>query len=450
MARKRTAAHTNSRREFLKTTAAAATVTGFWAGGGVSAEESKSPNEKIQFGCIGVQGKGSSDSQDAGSHGQVVAVCDIDEGRLEAGAKKFKDSEKFFDYREMLDRMGDKIDAVTVSTPDHTHAVAAAKAMRMGKHCFCQKPLTHTMHEARVLANIATEKKVCTQMGNQGTAGAGLRKGAAQIKAGALGTVTEVHVWTNRPVWPQGGARPKESEAPASVKWELFLGPAPYRPFGAGYHPFSWRGWWDFGTGALGDMACHTLNLAFMGLDLRDATSITAETAGHNRDSFPKWSLLELAFPERAGRPALKMFWYDGGKRPPEDLLEGVKAPSSGLLVVGSKGKLFSGNDYGGDYKLLAGAQEIEGVEFVQSPGHFTEFANAIKQGKPELAVSNFPGYASPLTETVLLGNLGVYAANEPNTKVKVEWNSAELKSPSHQELLAGVIKHEYREGYTL
>lgn len=454
MARKRIAAHQNTRREFLQSTAAAAAVGGFWAAGGVSAQESKSANEQIQFGCIGVGGKGSSDSSDAGRNGAVVAICDIDDTKLDAKAKEFKDAQRFHDFREMLDKLGDKIDAVTVSTPDHTHAPAAAKALRMGKHTFCQKPMTHSIYETRLLGQLAKEKNLATQMGNQGTSEAGLREGAALIKAGVLGDVSEVHVWTNRPVWPQGGERAKPSDPPANIHWDLFLGPAPLRPFAAGYHSFSWRGWWDFGTGALGDMACHTLNLAFMGLDLQGATLITAETGGHNRDSFPKWSLITLDFPERNGRKALKMHWYDGGQRPPLELLAGRKDESkkpsdSGLLVIGSKGKLYSPNDYGANFELFAGAEK-KPVEFVRSPGHFKEFANAIRENKPELAVSNFPNYASPLTETVLLGNLAVYAANEPKTKVEVQWNSADLTSPSHQSLLAKLIKHDYREGWTL
>ena len=225
---------------------------------------------------MGIGGKGESDSADAAKNGDVVAICDIDDRRLNAASKKFEGAKKYNDFRKMLDEMGSSIDAVTVSTPDHCHAVIAAMAMEMGKHCFCQKPLTHSIWEARRLGEIAKAKKVATEMGNQGTANDSLRRAAAIIKSGALGTVTDVHVWTNRPIWAQGIARPQPVEVPSAIHWEEWLGPAPYRPFGEGYHPFSWRGWWDFGTGALGDMACHTVNMPYMALALRDPTSVQA------------------------------------------------------------------------------------------------------------------------------------------------------------------------------
>jgi len=426
------------RRKFLQTTAAVG--VGYWVAGGVQAQESKSPNERIQFACIGIGGKGSSDSGDAAANGDVVAICDVDRNRLKGAENRFKGAQGFTDYREMLDKLGDKIDAVTVSTPDHTHAVATAKALKMGKHCFVQKPLTHTIHEARVLGELAREKGVATQMGNQGTAMPALRKAAASIRAGAVGDVKEVHVWTNRPVWPQGGSRPPEAPVPEFLDWEAWIGPAQMRPYGNGYHPFSWRGFWDFGTGALGDMACHTMNMAFMALDLRNPVSVEAETSGHNQESFPKWSLIKYEFAANDNRGPLTLYWYDGGKRPDKELLEGRNAPGSGSLVIGTEGKLYSPNDYGADYELLGGAKQPE-VEFEQSPGHFQEWVRAIKGGPA--AVSNFPDYASPLTETVLLGNLAVYAGK------KVEWDSKNMKATNAPELEA-LVRKQYREGYTL
>jgi predicted dehydrogenase len=276
-----------SRRTFLQTTAVAG--VGYWVAGGVKAKDSISPNERIRFASIGIGGKGDSDSSNAAKHGDMVAICDIDDSRLaSAGEKKFQNAKRYNDYRKMLEEMGKNIDAVTVSTPDHHHAPAAAMAMKMGLHCYCQKPLTHSVFEARTLGNIAREKKVATQMGNQGTAGDKLREAAALVKGGHLGTIKEVHVWTNRPIWPQGGDRPKPADKiPENVHWDLFIGPAPMRPFAPGYHPFAWRGWWDFGTGALGDMACHTFNMPFMAADLKNPTSIEAENGVHNRDSYP-------------------------------------------------------------------------------------------------------------------------------------------------------------------
>ncbi|MEX2118677.1 MAG: Gfo/Idh/MocA family oxidoreductase [Pirellulales bacterium] len=435
--------HQTSRRHFLKATAA--TGVGFWVAGGLRADESKSPNERIRFACIGVGGKGSSDSEDAGRFGDVVAICDIDEQKLDAAAIKFPQAKKYFDFRKLLDEMGDRIDAVTVSTPDHTHAVAAAMAMRMGKHCFCQKPLTHSLFEARTLARIAREKQVATQMGNQGTALSGLRKAAAIVQAGALGTVKEVHVWTNRPVWPQGGERDLEEPAPSYVHWEEWLGPAPYRPHAAGYHPFAWRGWWDFGTGALGDMACHTMNMPFKALDLRDPVSVVAETTGHNKDSYPSKSIIRFEFAASGKRPALSLTWYDGSHLPDKELLNGNDPKASGSIIIGEKGKLYSPDDNGAEYYLLGDVDEPE-VDYVQpldgESAHFAEWVAAIKGGSP--AASNFPDYAGPLTETVLLGNLAVWASGK-----KIEWDAKNLKATNAPEV-EPIIKTTYREGYSL
>jgi predicted dehydrogenase len=424
---------------------------------------------------VGVNGKGSSDSQDAGSNGEMVAICDVDEKSLNKASEKWPKAKKFSDFRKMLDEMHGQIDAVTVSTPDHCHAAAAIMAMRLGKHTFCQKPLTHTIYEARLMGKVAAENKVATMMGNQGTAGDGLRKAAATIQAGALGTVKEVHVWTNRPIWPQGGARPKEEPVPATLKWDLWLGPARVRPYGQGYHPFAWRGWWDFGTGALGDMACHTVNMPFMGLGLRDPVSVVAKTSGHNHDSYPSWSVIEFQYPATDKRAAVKLFWYDGGQRPADDVLtqvkelqkqkeeekkkeqakskgkgKGKKKPArrdSGCLVVGDKGQLFSPDDYGGQYYLLGGATQPE-VTFVKSPGHFAEWLRAIRGGAP--AKSNFTDYAGPLTETILLGNLAVWLAPEAEQEgKKVAWDAKNLVATNAPEV-ANVIKMPYRTGYSL
>ena len=323
----------NTRRDFLR--ASAATGIGFWVAGGLQAQESRSPNERIAMAAVGVGGKGSSDSADAAARGDMVAICDADESRVDGAGKRYEKAKKYTDFRKMLDEMGKSIDAITISTPDHTHAAPALMAMRMGIHCFCQKPMTKAIYEARLMGQVARDKKLATQMGNQGTANNGLREAAAQLRKGILGKVTEVHVWTNRPIWPQGGDRPAPQDPPANLNWDAWIGPAPMRPYGPGYHPFSWRGWWDFGTGALGDMACHTLNMPFMGLDLRDPVSVQAETDGHNRDSFPKWSVIDYEFPANDWRGALKMVWYDGGKRPSQDLLGGEKLESSGALVIG-------------------------------------------------------------------------------------------------------------------
>ncbi len=457
----------SNRRDFIRTTTAAG--VGFWAAGGVAARASRMAIDEISFACIGVGGKGSSDSADAKDNGNVVAICDIDDQTLAGAKEKFTGAAVYHDFRKLLDEMGKSIDAVTVSTPDHTHAAAALMAMRMGKHCFCQKPMTHSIYEARLMTEVAREKNLVTQMGNQGTADSTLRKSAALIKAGEIGTVTEVHIWTNRPVWPQGLEKPSDTPpVPEHVKWDLWLGPAPDRAYNAIYHPFKWRGWWDFGTGALGDMACHTLNMSFMGLDLHDPTSVQAKTDGHNKQTFPKWSQIKYEFPARGDRGPVTMYWYDGGRLPAEELLagcprEGNNLFSSGALVIGDKGKLFSPGDYGGDATntgVVRDGQFIPQREirnsnatYVRSPGHFKEWADAIKgNGTP---MSNFQNYAGGLTEVVLLGNLAVWVAagdgpgNECDGPV-VEWNAAKMEAKDATDDVKLIIKPEYRSGYSL
>lgn len=427
-----------NRREFLKTTAMAG--VGLLVAERSWAKDDPAPDQKVRFACIGVSGKGESDTGDAAHLGELVAICDVDENTLASSAKKYPKAKPYTDYRKMLDEMEKSIDAVTVSTPDHHHAPAAAMAMKMGKHCFCQKPLTHSVWEARRLGEIAREHKVATQMGNQGTANSKLRQNAALIRAGMLGTVKEVHVWTNRPIWPQGDARPSEMlPVPSNLHWDLWLGPAPERPYAKGYHPFAWRGWWDFGTGALGDMACHTMNMPFMALDLRNPISVVAESAGHNKDSYPKWSVIHYEFAATDTRPALTLVWYDGGKLPSADLLDGKQPESSGSLVIGEKGRLYSPGDSGDSRVLLGGASETE-VTFPQSPGHFEEFIRAIKGGEP--AMSNFPNYAGPLSETVLLGNLAVWAEGK-----KIEWDGRRLRATNAPEV-EHIVRPRFREGW--
>jgi predicted dehydrogenase len=438
--------HSTNRRQFLQTTAVAG--LGFWVAGGVQAKDTKSPNERIAMASIGIGGKGSSDSSDAANFGDMVAICDVDEGTLNAGKTRFPKAKVYTDFRKLLDEMGKSIDAVTVSTPDHNHAAASLMAMRMGKHCFCQKPLTHTIYEARMMAQVAAEKKLATQMGNQGTANDSLRKAAAVIKSGVLGTVKEVHVWTNRPIWPQGGPRPTPVAVPATLDWESWVGSAPMRPYADGYHPFAWRGWWDFGTGALGDMACHTVNMPYMALNLRDPVSVQAECSGHNKDSYPKWSIINFDFPALGDRPAVKLFWYDGGKRPDEKLIDGKKMSASGSLVIGDKGKLYAPGDYAEGDLILLGGPEMPEVKWPESPGHFEEWVQAIKTGKPATAMSNFATYSGGLTETILLGNLAVWVAAEGKGE-KVEWDAKNMKSTN----IAGlepIIKPTYRAGYKL
>jgi predicted dehydrogenase len=454
--------HQNSRRDFLKTTAL--TGVGFWVAGGISAGADKdkgSPNQSLNIACIGVGGKGSSDTEQAGNHGTIVALCDIDDRMLDNMAKHFPKAKKYNDFRKMLNEMGKDIDAVTVSTPDNTHAIASITAMKMGKHVYCQKPLTHDVWEARQMRLIAKEHNVATQMGNQGTAENGLRRAVELVQAGVIGQVREAHVWTNRPIWPQAPQvmkRPPAAPVPSYVHWDEFLGPAPERPYNPAYHPFAWRGFWDFGTGALGDMACHTANMAFMALKLYEThpTTIVAEAIDLNPETYPSGARVEWEFPARGEMEPVKMIWYEGKKNgqkllPPTDVTKGQQLPDSGSLLVGDRGILFSPSDYGAEFRLLP---EGEFKDYKKPPerlprnghgddGMKREWVEAIKSGKPEHAMSNF-GYAGLLTETVLLGNVAIRAAGK---KLEFDGESCQIRNDSEANKY---IRREYRQGWSL
>ncbi len=432
-----------SRRDVLKGSAAA--VVGLAMGpSALAASSGPAPaKERLRFGIIGCEGKGWSGMQDAANFGDIVAICDIDAENRSKGMLEHPRASAFDDYREMLAAMHGKIDAVVISIPDHHHAVAAAMAMRMGLHTYCEKPLTRTIWEARELAKIARQKRVATQMGNQSTASTNMRKVAALIRRGEFGAPKEVHVWTDRAggLWPQGIERPKPATPPKTVDFELWLGPRPERPYGQGYHPFTWRGWWDFGTGALGDMGCHIFNTPFMALDLRDPVAVQAETSGHNRDSFPLWSIVHYDFPELAGRPALKVHWYDGGKRPDPALVPGLTIGGDGSIIVCEKATIFCPDESNTTFMLVGGGT-IPDIKVEESPGHFAEFVRAALGGEP--ARANFPDYGSPLAETVLLGNLAVWA-NGP----KVEWDAAAMQVKGTHEF-DSLIRPQFRPGWSV
>lgn len=441
----------STRRTFMQQSAAVGAAV--WVGGSVRADD-RAANSRVRYACIGVGGKGASDSADCARFGDVVAICDIDDTALDKAASRegFGKAAQYNDFRKMLEEMGDRIDAVTVSTPDHCHAPAAAMAMRMGKACFVQKPLTHTIWEARRLAEIAREMNVPTIMGNQGTANNGLREAAQILKQKSLGGIQEVHVFTNRPVWPQGIPRPQETDPPPFIHWDEWLGPAAERGFSELYHPFKWRGWWDFGTGALGDMACHTFNMPFMGVELKDPVAVQAWTTGHDGYGYPQKSKIKFEFPANSWRGPVDVWWYDGGNLPDVALLKGnefrgSKTKPTGVIVVCEGGVLYSWEDYGADFVIFDNnGKEMPKpkVEYERSPGHFQEWHESIV-GQRRRAVSNFENYAGPLTETILLGNLAVWAAPQADVPGKrVEWDAKKLVATNAPEVMH-VVNKRYR-----
>lgn len=459
--------NTFGRRDFLHLSAALATGAGFYASGGVRAADDTKPKgslEKLAIAAIGVGGKGSSDCDQAASLGQLVAICDIDEKRLNQKADKFPQAAKFFDFRELLDKLGKKVDAVVVSTPDHTHAVACAMAIRAGKHVYCQKPLTHSVYEARLLRQLAKEYKVCTQMGNQGTAGDQFRTSVELLRSGALGKIKEVHLWTNRPTgfWRQAPdlvSRPKPAPVPAHVKWDLFLGPAPEREYAPGIHPFAWRGFRDFGTGALGDMACHTANMPYMGLRLTTPLAVRAEAGEYNPETFPAWAKVTFEFALPGVAEPINVIWYEGtrdGKKltPPLELLQGTEKgySGSGSLIVAENATLYSPDDYGASRKFIGkAAKDIKMPEktLPRRGGNGdlqmkAEWFEAIAKNDPSIALSNFE-YACPLTESILLGNIAMIA----NNNKRLVYDAANMKFTGTPEF-DKYLSREYRKGWKL
>lgn len=489
----------NSRRQFLKTTSGLIGA-GYFATAGTRVALSRSALEQINVACIGIGGKGDSDSNNAATFGKVLAICDVDRERLakKGEADRFKDAERFTDYRELFAKYGKNVEIVNVSTPDHMHGPISLEAMRLGISCYTQKPLTRTIYEARLLATVAKETGVCTQMGNQGTALDSSREAIAQIRSGVLGTLKEVYAWSNRPVWAQGPGRrmtmekftaqAKEASASKADKlieskkveiakglekldWESWIGVAPYREFWPGlYHDFQHRGWWDFGTGALGDMACHQLTVPFASCGLRDPISVQAKTTGHDFDSFPASSIIKFEFPATAERPAIPFYWYDRkGNKPQAEVFSkwGIdKVSDSGVLVVGEKGAFYSTDDYCGKYELMGVKKVDVDYEKAENKGNndlnnMYELFRAKNAGDPKICHSNFIDRAGPLTETILLGNLAVWAAAEGGKDgemgewgEKVEWDAKNLKVTNLASLktpkVADLIKPTYRAGYRL
>ena len=423
--RKDTKGKNRSRRDFIRNTAAASAfiiVPRHVLGGPAYV----APSDKINIAAVGAGGKGRSDIQSV-SHENIYAVCDIDDNRLAETLKQdwtasFREKAKTYrDYRVMLDE-NPEIDAVLISTPDHMHAPIAAHAMNLGKHLYVQKPLCHTVAEARFLAKRARETNVVTQMGNQGHAEEGARLINEMVADGALGTVQEVHCWTNRPVWPQGIGRPVGSDPiPTHINWDLWLGAASFRPFKErAYHWFNWRGWLDFGTGVVGDMGAHIIDHPYWALDLDLPNRISASSSrfGSDMETFPIASKIHFEFPTKGSRPPVKMTWYDGGLLPerPELLEQGrmLGDNDGGVLIVGDKNTLMHGV-YGREPRLIPEAKHLEyqqpAKRMTRSPGIYQEWIDAIKD-RSKVTTSDFE-YAGRLTETMLLGNIATMRASE-------------------------------------
>lgn len=432
-----------SRRKFIL---ASGGMAGVIFAAGPAVVRGQNLNSKLNIAGIGVGGKGASDVDGMGGE-NIVALCDVDTRQIDRAKMKYPNARVWRDYREMLEKQKD-IDAVTVSTPDHSHAPAAMMAIKLGKHAYVQKPMTHSIFEARKLTEAARERKVATLMGNQGHSGEGVRKLCSLIWSGALGDITEVHCWTDRPIWPQGLTRPEGSKpVPAYLDWDLFLGPAPERPYNDGYHTFAWRGWWDFGTGALGDMACHIMDPACWALKLRDPISVEAVQEGNTAESGPKSSTITYHFPARNGMPPVKVVWHDGRKTPSRELLglaPDAKIPDNGSLFIGTKGKITT-ETYGGNPRLTpdSALKELPKVELAipLSPGHYQEFILACK-GQKTPGMGDFD-YAGPFTEFVLLGTVAVRAGK------KLLWDGPNMKVTNAPEANQ-YVRREYRKGWTL
>jgi predicted dehydrogenase len=440
-----------SRRQFVQSTASAAFVGGIvnYAWGGLQEKvETTSPGERVNVGVVGANGQARANIERcAKAGGNIVAICDVDEARLAEGSKGFEKAKQYTDFRKMLEQKD--IDAVIVSCPDHMHAFAAIPAMQLGKHVYCEKPLTHSIWEARRMAEVAKGAKVMTQMGHTGHASEGTRLTVEMIRAGVIGTIREIHTWTDRPIWPQGIERPATADTvPKNFNWDLWLGPAPERPFNNAYHPFKWRGWCDFGTGALGDMGCHIINASYWALNLGYPSSVEAG-CWFNGETWPEWSMIRYQFPAKDDRAAVKMFWYDGGKLPkrPEELeADRQFAKGGGTLWIGDKGKMICATSQAPrlipETKMkdfVKPAQTIERLPAGPAP-HHREWLDAIRSGKQSSA--NFE-YSAMLTEIVLLGNLAISA------RKKIEWDGENMRV-KNVEGMERFVKREHRKGWSI
>jgi len=442
-----------NRRQLLKNSALISSgllIAGNQGCGSIKARpkiKRKSPNEKLNIACIGVGGRGQSNFRGVREE-NIVALCDVDDKQAAKIYNNHPNVPKFKDFRVMLDKIKD-IDAVVVSTPDHVHPIASVTAMKMGKHVYCEKPLAPTVWEARMMNEVAKDTGATTQMGNQGHANEGARRAVEMLRAGAIGPVREVHAWSDRPVnwWPQGIERPRETKpVPAHLDWDLWLGPRPERPYHPIYHPFKWRGWWMFGSGALGDMGCHITDLFFWAFEPGPPISVVAEVPKIYVETAPEWQIIRWKFAAGKYSPPLTLTWYDGGKQPPKKLFQGEKKiPGNGSLFIGDNGTMYVPSAYCGKFKLLP---EKKFVDFPapkpyipNSIGHHAEWIKACKTGEP--TGSNF-GYAGPMTETILLGCVAA------RVKGPIEWDAKIMRVTNNNAGNLYVHPPTFRKGWKM
>ena len=436
-----------SRRDFIGSAAAAAfTIVPRRVLGGPGYTP---PSETVMVAGVGVAGMGSGDLRSiARCDAKIVALCDVDQEYAAKTFRQYPDAKVYIDYRKMLEKEKN-IDAVMVATPDHTHAVVSMAAIKRGKHVYCEKPLTHSVYEARKIKEAAAQAKVATQMGNQGHSGEGIRLTCEWIWDGAIGTVREAHSWSDTGYWTHGlTARPQKTPpVPATLNWDLWLGPAPSRPYHPAYTPYNWRGWWDFGTAAIGDMACHNMDPAFWALKLGHPTTIEACSSHFTSETVADANIIRYQFPAREDMPPVTLTWYDGGLMPPrpEELEPGRKMGSNGILFIGDKGKIICGGWAGSprlipETKMREYAQKRPPRTLARSPGHRSEWVNACKGGP--IPHGNFD-YSAHLAEVVLLGNIAV------RTGEKIQWDGPNMKATNVPEA-DKYIKPAYREGWSL
>ena len=404
------------------------------------------PGAKLKLGIIGCGGKGWSDLEGVAGE-DIVALCDVDERALQHAAKRIPGARLFRDYRVMLNEVAD-LDGVTISIPDHQHAPAALRAMARGLHVYVQKPLTHTVREARLMTEAARRHGVATQMGNQGASSHATRELYEWMATDPIGPVRELHAWTDRPIWPQGKDRPAGTDpVPAHLDWDLWLGPAPERPYVRRYpdvdrdvyHPFCWRGWWDFGTGALGDIACHTLHAPAKALELGPPERVElVDRSDDKPESFPAWSIIRWDFPARGRHPALKLYWYDGGRKPPlpAEMARG-EWDDNGVLFVGDTGKIYR-NRLIPETRMKDLQRPTPTLPRVPNEDHYQDWLAACRGGPP--ACSNFD-IAGPLTETVLLGNVAL------RLRRALTWDPRRLRVPGVPAADA-LLRGAYRTGW--